>query len=113
MATISFSESALEKIEKHSKYIGARNEHDDDSLIPMLVWSHRMYSIRNGETIELGPLLYLSAVRLDDISKEQCLVIKLLGENLLAIRPKEKFISGVHQIGLVDGKFTLHTREKH
>jgi hypothetical protein len=72
-----------------------------------LVWSDRRYSVKDGETLELGPILYLSAVRLEEITKEQCLIIELENDKILAIRPAEKFRSGVYQIGLVEGKLTL------
>ena len=111
MTSILISKPAAHKISKHREYLSSTMGDNRDATIPSLVWSHRTYStLKNGEVIEHGPRLYLSSVKLEEA--DQYVVVTLEDGGLVAIRPVEKFSTGIHEIGLVDDRFTLHSGDQ-
>jgi hypothetical protein len=110
MTSISISKAAARKISKHRDYLSSTMVDKRGGIVPSLVWSHRTYStLKNGEVIEHGSRFYLSSVKLDEA--DQYVVVTLEDGSLVAIRPVQKFNTGIHRIGIVDDRFTLHSRD--
>ena len=110
MASIYISLDAVRKIMERMDFVSSDSENAKVSQIPLLVWSHRTYSTPSADvTIEHGPLLYLTTIKPGGIN--ECVVVTLNNGATLGLRPKEKFSTGVHEIGLAEGRFTLRSNK--
>jgi hypothetical protein len=108
VSTITITKEAEDSILKAARDPAADGVRQGIGNIPLLLWSHRSYSVSNsGEKTEFGSRFYFYWTNRTEIETSKYAITFLSSSTEIALAPGELFRTGSHQIDLHDGKLIL------